>query len=166
MILDIDANLYGSPLIVFRKFDALNSRAAALSRVVKELVESEHASEAKRYCFLSPTNQTAKAIWWKDIITLVSQHFTGIISSDVSRSIKFRSGSEIYFAGFKSPYRIEGISWNGIIVDANEQFGLDLYRQHILPCLIERHGWCWVDGAEETVVDEFRKYAYRPTVCQ
>ncbi len=100
-----------------------------------------------RYFFGGPTERQAKRIAWRDLLALIPPEL--IDQDGVSRSelsIRTVFGSELHIVGLDKPQRIEGVPWDGCVLDESSDLKPKIFELNVLPCLEPRSGWCWRIG--------------------
>lgn len=101
-----------------------------------------------RYFAAAPTRDQAKRIFWKDIKALVPKRWTRrVYESDLC--IVSRMGSELWVVGLDKPERVEGVAWDGGVLDEFANMKSTAWAEHIRPALSDRRGWCWFIGVPE-----------------
>lgn len=55
-------------------------------------------------------------------------------------------GSELIVVGLDKPQRIEGVPWDGCIIDESSDIKPGTFDLNIFPALADREGWCWRIG--------------------
>jgi hypothetical protein len=100
-----------------------------------------------RYFFGGPTERQAKRIAWRDLLALIPPELIdrdGISKSELFIRTVF--GSEIHVVGLDKPQRIEGVPWDGCVLDESSDLKPKIFDLNVLPCLEPRQGWCWRIG--------------------
>lgn len=101
-----------------------------------------------RYFAAAPTRDQAKRIFWKDIKALTPQGWIKkIYESDLCLTTRF--GSELWVVGMDKPERIEGVAWDGGVLDEYANMRPQAWTEHVRPALSDRRGWCWLIGVPE-----------------
>lgn len=100
------------------------------------------------YFVAAPTHAQAKRIYWKDLKDLIPTEFIENIREG-ELSISLKNGATIYCVGMDKPARIEGISWNGGILDEYANMKPQAWQENVRPALSDRNGWCWLIGVPE-----------------
>jgi hypothetical protein len=100
-------------------------------------------------CFAAaPTRDQAKRIFWNDLKALIPQQWIRqVYESDMCIATKF--SSEIWVLGLDKPQRIEGIPWDGGVLDEYGNMKSGVWTENIRPALSDRLGWCWFVGVPE-----------------
>jgi hypothetical protein len=100
-----------------------------------------------RYFYAGPTIQQAKSVAWDRLIDLIPPQWirdNGINRSELT--IKTIYGSEIRVVGMDKPQRIEGVQYNGGVLDEGADIKPGAFSRSILPALSHHKGWCWRIG--------------------
>ncbi len=63
--------------------------------------------------------------------------------------IKTRLSSELWVVGLDRPQRIEGIPWDGGVLDEYADMKPMVWTENIRPALSDRRGWCWFIGVPD-----------------
>jgi hypothetical protein len=98
-----------------------------------------------RYFYAAPTTPQAHAIMWESLIAVIPRRW--ITDIEVTRMrIKTIFGSEVCVRGMDRPQRIEGIHWDGCIIDEMCDQHPKVFDMHVFPTLSHRNGWAWKTG--------------------
>jgi hypothetical protein len=101
-----------------------------------------------RYFAAAPTNSQAKRIFWKDLKALTPKSWIKkIYEGDLCISTIF--GSELWVIGMNKPQRIEGVAWDGGVLDEYANMKATAWSENVRPALSDRAGWCWFTGVPE-----------------
>lgn len=101
----------------------------------------------------APTRDQAKRIWWEDLKRLVPRAWIksphGILESDLC--IRFEWGGELWVIGLDKPERMEGVPWDGGVIDEIASGKAGLWEANLRPALSTagRLGWCWLIGVPD-----------------
>ena len=100
-----------------------------------------------RYFYAAATYQQAKRIAWFDFLRLIPKWW--IVPHGASQTelcIRTIWGSELWVIGMDKPMRIEGVQWDGVVIDemADQKPGID---RSVLPATTWRKAWVWKMGA-------------------
>lgn len=101
-----------------------------------------------RFFAAAPTWQQAKRIWWNDLKALSPRAMVRDWS-DGELWIKYVTGATLQVLGLDEPSRIEGVSWDGGVLDEFANMAPTVWSAHLLPIMTERGGWCWFIGVPE-----------------
>jgi hypothetical protein len=105
-------------------------------------------STDRRYFYAGPTRQQAKRVAWRDIKKLIPESWVAS-TDDISESelrITTKFGSELWILGLDKPERIEGVQWNGGVLDESCDLRPKIFDLNVVPALSWRRGWCWRIG--------------------
>lgn len=101
-----------------------------------------------RYFAGAPTRDQAKRIFWNDLKALTPAGWIKKIY-ETDLCMKTRGGSEIWVVGLDKPQRIEGVAWDGGVLDEYANMRAGAWTENIRPALSDRSGWCWFIGVPE-----------------
>lgn len=101
-----------------------------------------------RYFAAAPTREQAKRIFWKDLRLLTPQKWIRRVY-ETDMCIVTRLGSELWVVGLDKPQRIEGVPWDGGVLDEYANMKRGAWEENIRPALSDRKGWCWLIGVPE-----------------
>lgn len=120
----------------------------AKRKLILEAINPDTGYTDPNYFVAAPTHAQAKRIYWKDLKDMLpDQLITRISESELS--ISLYNGATIYVVGMDKPERIEGISWNGGILDEYANMKPQAWMENVRPALSDRNGWCWLIGVPE-----------------
>ena len=119
--------------------------------VVTKAVTERTPWETNYYFCGAPTRPQAKKIYWNDIKSLSRPWWSKPPSeSELTVFLEYDGiKSEITVLGLDAPARIEGMPWNGGILDEYGNMKKDTFDANIFPALADREGWCWLIGVPE-----------------
>lgn len=101
-----------------------------------------------RYFAAAPTKEQAKRIFWRDLKELTpSRWIKRIYESELC--IRTVMGSELWVVGLDKPERMEGVAWDGGVLDEFANMRPGAWGENIRPSLSDRRGWCWFIGVPE-----------------
>jgi len=116
----------------------------AKRRLVMALAEKKPWKDA-RYFAAAPTRDQAKRVFWQDLKAMVPQRWVKkVYEGDLC--IKTRFSTELWVVGLDRPQRIEGIAWDGGVLDEYADMRPMAWTENIRPALADRTGWCWFTG--------------------
>lgn len=98
-----------------------------------------------RYFFGGPTFAQASRIAWDDIKDLTPKEWISDISES-ARRLKTVFGSTVWCIGLDQPQRVEGVGWDGCILDESSDLKPGTFDRTVYPALADRKGWCWRIG--------------------
>lgn len=111
-----------------------------------------------RYFYGAPTNAQAMRIAWRHLLELIPQQWISSVKQGV---IVTKFGSELHVVGLDKPQRIEGVQWDGCVLDESCDLKPGIFDRTVLPMLEHRHGWCWRIGVPKRQgpsAKEYRKF--------
>jgi hypothetical protein len=101
-----------------------------------------------RYFAAAPTREQAKRIFWQDLLDLIKPDWRAVVS--VSQlMIRTPRGAELWVIGLDKPMRMEGVSWDGGVIDEYADCRPGTFDAHIRPALADRRGWLWLIGVPD-----------------
>lgn len=98
-----------------------------------------------RYFYGAPTEQQAKRIAWDDFQGMIPPNWVRKINAS-DLYIETLWGARLYVVGLDKPPRVEGLQWDGGVIDESCDIKPGAFRLSILPALTWRKGWCWRIG--------------------
>ncbi len=101
-----------------------------------------------RFFAAAPTRDQAKRIWWQDLNDLLKPAWKTIVSVSELR-IRTVRGTEVWVIGLDKPMRMEGVSWDGGVIDEYADCKPGTFDAHIRPALADRQGWLWLIGVPD-----------------
>lgn len=69
--------------------------------------------------------------------------------SETELCIKTKWGAELWVIGLDVPARIEGVGWDGCVIDELANVKPGAWDANIRPALADRHGWAWLIGVPD-----------------
>lgn len=96
-----------------------------------------------RYFYGAPTQEQAKRIAWKSLLSLTPRDW---IRDTVGQVIYTVFGSELHVIGLDKPQRSEGVQWDGGVLDESCDLIPKTFDLNVVPMLTHRDGWCWRIG--------------------
>lgn len=120
----------------------------AKRKVVKVATGLQRFSDA-RYFLGAPTRDQAKRIFWDDLKRMVHPYWLAKKPSESELCIYLKNFATIWVVGLDVPERIEGVGWDGGIVDEFGNIKPEAWKQNIRPALSDRLGWAWLIGVPE-----------------
>lgn len=97
------------------------------------------------YFYGLPTIKQAKRVAWDKLLGLIPKNWIDRVNiSDMVISTIF--GSKLYVVGMDAPERVEGVQWNGCVIDESCDQRPKVFDLSVLPALTHRNGWCWRIG--------------------
>jgi len=104
------------------------------------LAAGEKKSYKTKFFYGAPTKDQVIRIAWQDLKDLMPPLWVGSISES-DHIITTRHGNEIHLVGLKASERIEGIEFDGCVLDERADIEADIWEKNIYPMLVPRDGW-------------------------
>lgn len=125
----------------------LAGRGSGKTELAKRyLVMQACATPGGLFFYVAPTLPQAKNIAWRDILDLIPPEMFDCKWENVG-TVRLTNGAEIRFMSGEKPQRLEGVQWNGGVVDESADEDLEkLFFLSIEPALTHKRGWCWIIG--------------------
>jgi hypothetical protein len=101
-----------------------------------------------RFFAAAPTRDQAKRIWWKDLCDLLKPDWIESLNASELK-ITLKNKAELLVIGLDRPQRMEGISYDGGVIDEYADCKKGTFDAHIRPCLADRRGWLWLIGVPD-----------------
>lgn len=98
------------------------------------------------YFYALPTMQQAKRVAWDAILRLIPPHWIKGVPNKSSMKIETIYGSCLYVVGMDKPHRVEGVQWDGGVVDESCDQRPGAFDKTLLPAFSHRNAWCWRIG--------------------
>ena len=112
---------------------------------------ADHAKVGRppgRYFAAAPTREQAKRIWWNDLKALIRPRWKAKVS-ETDLYIRTTLGNEIWVIGLDKPQRMEGVPWDGGIIDEYADCKPGTFDANIRPAgrawlrSLFARGQCW-----------------------
>lgn len=116
--------------------------------VVSAIGANETLWDDPRFFAAAPTRDQARAIYWADIKAMFPPVFIRNISES-HLTVYLENGSEASVVGMDKPQRIEGVPWDGGVLDEFANMKKQAWGENVRPALSDRKGWCWLIGVPE-----------------
>jgi hypothetical protein len=116
----------------------------ARRKIVLSLTEKKPWNDP-RYFYALPTYRQAKKVAWMEFLKLIPKSWIHT-QNVMDLYIKTIFGSELYVVGMDSPQRIEGLGYDGCVVDEACDHKPGSFDLSILPAITDRDGWAWRIG--------------------
>jgi Terminase large subunit, T4likevirus-type, N-terminal len=120
----------------------------AKRRLVHSLFIKNKYKVPPRFFAAAPTRDQAKRIWWQDLCDLIKPDWIKSINASELK-IKLKNGAELIVLGMERPQRMEGVSWDGGVIDEYADCKKGTFDAHIRPSLADREGWLWLIGVPD-----------------
>jgi len=104
--------------------------------------------EFANYFVAAPTLTQVKRIYWNDLKRLIPKEFVDV-KSESELWIRLINQHTIWCVGLDKPERIEGVPWDGGVIDEIGNIKPDAWEANIRPALSDRGGWCDFIGVPE-----------------
>ena len=102
----------------------------------------------RRYAVAAPTLPQTVRIYWDDLLALTPKALIKDVSV-VFRRVTSISGSIYELHGMDKPERIEGVGWDGVVLDEYGNMKPEAWFSHVFPALSDRAGWAYLLGVPE-----------------
>ena len=96
-----------------------------------------------RYFYGGPTLNQAMRTAWDHLLKLIPPEWE---PEPKGTCIRTKFGSELWVVGLDKPQRIEGVQWDGGVLDESCDLKPGVFDRNVLPALSWRNGWCWRIG--------------------
>lgn len=97
------------------------------------------------YFYALPTYPQARRVAWEPILNLVPKDWILKVSAS-SMVIHTVFNTKLYVVGMDKPARIEGVQWDGGVIDESCDQKPGVFNRSVMPALSHRDGWCWRIG--------------------
>jgi len=99
-----------------------------------------------RYFYALPTRPQAKLVAWQDLKDLTPTDWLAKEPDETNLIIRTKFGSELHCVGMDRPQRVEGVQWDGGILDESSDEKPGIYARTFRGALTHRQGWFWMIG--------------------
>lgn len=133
-------------------------------RLIRALSETVNHSRPI-YFYLLPTEAQAKRIVWSDMLAMIPKDWIRKINA-TDKTIETHFGSVLYVLGGDKPARLEGVQWDGGIVDEACDYKPGVWNRTLLPALTHRCRFCFRIGVPKrfgTSSDEYHTWFTTPS---
>ncbi len=131
----------------------------ARRKLILSALDPDTGYDDPNYFAAAPTRDQAKRIYWRDLKALLPEMLVGKVSES-EMLIRLVNGASVYVIGMDKPERIEGMSWNGGILDEYANMKPGAWPENVRPALSDRAGWCWLIGVPEGRNHYYDLYRY------
>ena len=131
----------------------------ARRRIVMALAERKPWADPM-YFYALPTYGQAKRVAWKPLKALIPPEWI-VKCHESEMYIETVFGSALYVLGTDNPARIEGVQWDGCVLDESSDQRPGVFDLSVMPALTHRKGWCWRIGVPKRYgmgAAEFKKF--------
>jgi hypothetical protein len=101
-----------------------------------------------RFALSAPTRPQAHLIYWERLLSMTPDWLIKSISYSSLR-VNLINGASIHVVGMDAPQRIEGVAWDGFVLDEFGNMKPAAWFNHVRPALADRTGWAWLIGVPE-----------------
>lgn len=103
------------------------------------------------YFYALPTFNQARRVAWRPIVKLIPSDWVKGEPNETELRIDTIFGSTLYVVGMDKPSRLEGLQYDGCVIDESCDQKPGSFARSILPALSHRNGWCWRIGVPKRV---------------
>lgn len=135
---------------------AAAGRRSGKTERAKRYVVKQALKTVGSYFVAAPTRDQVKRIYWSDLKKLALCSLLNIKPRESELIIPFPNGSTITLIGLDQPQRIEGILWEGGIIDEIADIKETAWQENIYPALDtvnplrpKHRAWCWLIGVPD-----------------
>lgn len=97
------------------------------------------------YAFVLPTFKQAKRVAWKPLLQLIPREWI-VKKNETDLTIETVFGSTLIVAGADQPQRLEGVQYDGVIIDESSDQKPGVFNKTFYPAFAHRGAWCWRIG--------------------
>ena len=142
-------------------------RSGKTERAKRHIVKECMSNPNGLYFIAAPTYAQVKKIYWQDLKKLALTALPGFKVSESELIITFPQGAELHLIGLDKPTRIEGIPWDGGIIDEAAYIKKEAWVTSIAPALDTKDptkpgkkAWCWIIGKPDGLNWYYELYKY------
>jgi hypothetical protein len=114
---------------------------------------------AGRYAYIAPTYKMAKRIAW-DYLRTFTRGIRGMAFNQSELRADFPNGARAMLLGADTVHDLRGLYLDGAVLDEYALMSPRLFREVILPALLDRGGWAIVGGTPLGVNELKRAYDF------
>lgn len=146
-------------------------RSGKTERAKRRVIKECFKNDGGLYFIAAPTYQQVKKIFWEDVKKMSLSTMHERKPSESNLIIYFNNGTELHLIGLDKPSRIEGIPWDGGIIDEAAYIKEEAWVTSIAPALDTQDpsrpdkpkAWCWIIGKPDGLNWYYRLYQYAIT---
>lgn len=97
------------------------------------------------YFYALPTYAQARRVAWEPILNLIPKDWI-LKVSESGLIVHTVFNTKLYIVGMDKPARLEGVQWDGGVIDESCDQKPGIFDRTIMPALSHRNGWCWRIG--------------------
>jgi len=116
--------------------------------LIKQLFMNKLHGLPGRFFAAAPTRDQAKRIFWRDLKALLPRVWTAY-TSESELLLRTTDGAELHVIGLDKPMRLEGVPWDGCVIDELADCKPGIWDANIRPALADRQGWAWLIGVPD-----------------
>jgi Terminase large subunit, T4likevirus-type, N-terminal len=121
----------------------------AKRKIVKRALNATGNWADPRFFAAAPTRDQAKKIFWQDLKSMIPQSLMRGKPLETELCITLITGVEVHVVGMDRPERIEGVPWDGGVLDEFANMKSSAWGANVRPALADRGGWCDLIGVPE-----------------
>ena len=121
----------------------------AKRKIVKCALKATGNWADPRFFAAAPTRDQAKKIFWQDLKSMIPRSLMRGKPLETELCITLVTGVEVHVVGMDRPERIEGVPWDGGVLDEFANMKSSAWGANVRPALADRGGWCDLIGVPE-----------------
>jgi len=110
------------------------------------------------YFYALPTQAQARRVAWQPLKALVPPDWLAKEPNESEMKIETKFGSTLYVVGMDKPQRVEGVQWDGGVVDESCDQKPGVFDRVLMPAFSHRRAWCWRIGVPKRVGPGAREF--------
>ena len=124
-----------------------SGKTALAKRYIARLLSNARPWSDPKFFYALPTYKQAKRVAWFDLIKSIPKEWIQGKPNVSDMVIETIFGSRLYVVGLDSPERVEGVQWDGGVIDecCDQDLESFLYTG-LMPALVHRNAWLWLIG--------------------